>query len=156
LEDHAVLRFAVIGLATLGLSACSSPYHGPVSVHETLELQTSFVASGSTCHGTNAWSEYTAGRRLVVVDQSSQAVSSPMLPTGVLSRGNCDFHLTLTLPKADRSLWLPMSELGFSRCNTTQRGAALFDRTVVSTSTINAALALNGKGASKGVPRRCS
>jgi len=130
-------------IVALVLTACShSGYKGPVAVHATLGLQSSFSTSGHDCQGTRLLSGYVAGRQLKMENQASRLVASPVLPQGVATRGVCEFHLTVTLPRGERSLWLPMSELGIRGCGSSRRGAVIFDRSAISAPAVNATLAL--------------
>jgi hypothetical protein len=151
--DHRGMKRCLLLVVALTVSACGhSGYSGPVAVHATVELQSSSSTSGGTCHGTGNLAEYRAGHRLVVVDQDSQAVSNAVLPEGVRRSGGCDFQITVTLPRGERSLWLPMSELGIA-CPSSRRGAALFDRSTISAHAVNASLALPGAAKATG---RCT
>jgi hypothetical protein len=136
------VKRAVLLIAVLGLSACGgSGYTGPVVVHASIALRSSF-ATLTACRGTGALSEYEPGGRLLVEDQDSRPVSSAVLIQGVPVRGDCEFRFTVTLPKGDRSLWLPMSELGIAACRSTHRGAVIFDRSTTGAHAINASLGL--------------
>ncbi len=150
------MRRSVVLVLALALTACShSRYYGPVTVRANLVLQSSFVTSSGACQGAGALSEYAAGHRLLVDDQDSRPVSSPVLPQGVRGASGCEFHVTVTLPRQDRSLWLPMSELGIAACGSSHRGAVIWDRSTRSVRATDSTLALPPNRAAR-VPALCS
>jgi hypothetical protein len=109
-------------------------------VHADLVLKSGFTSTGGACQGSGALSEYQAGRNLVMENQDSRPVATPVLKAGVATRDGCEFRVTVTMPSADRSLWLPMSELGIAACRPSHRGAVVYDRSTYSAPSVNTTL----------------